>query len=93
MRYYLLAFFLLAACGTHHEAPPESASYQEIKPIIQNNCAIAGCHDNSNQKAFDEPRFKSSRAEARIRNGEMPLNRKLAANDKKALLDYFASVR
>lgn len=67
----------------------KQAAWDAVKPLVQQNCASAGCHDGKSQKAFNTDRWFDSNAKNRIANGTMPPNRTLAPQTKDALLDSF----
>jgi len=67
----------------------QQAAWDEVRPLVQQNCATAGCHDGRAQQAFNTARWFSSAALGRISNGSMPPNRALAPNVREALLDSF----
>lgn len=80
----LLLLFVLIACGEDKvetvqlpPAPgpvpiPGNISFKvDIKPLIENNCALSGCHANESFTR-SETKFLSSQAKARIGNDTMP---------------------
>ncbi len=76
--------------GDEPEPELQSEAFINIKDTIRANCSR--CHNGSIQKAFDsERRWRSSDAQNRIRNEQMPPDKRMEPNDKKTLLDYFAN--
>ena len=76
---------LFAACAYDNaedlygepDCPPDGVSFtEEILPIIQNNCAIAGCHVEGRQlptlETYDQIAANSEKVKIRTGNGTMP---------------------
>lgn len=79
-----LGFCFLSSCGIEKtemvpapvtppvDKPPGGFSFQrDVKPILDSNCALSGCHANAAFLAT-EGAFLNSKGPARITNGSMP---------------------
>jgi uncharacterized membrane protein len=76
---------IVGGCAYDNEAdlygtpacPPDEISFsQDIKPIIQTNCAIANCHVDGRQlpslETFEQIQANAQRIKSRTGNGTMP---------------------
>jgi hypothetical protein len=81
----ITALFIVIGCAydnaeeLYGEAgcPPNGVSFtQNIEPIIQNNCAISGCHVNGRQlpalETYEQIAANAQRILFRTSNGTMP---------------------
>lgn len=91
-----LAVIFLPSCGPAPAPRPEApapgggggaAGWDSVKALVQKDCAGSGCHDGT-QRPFDEARFKSSKAKARLEAGTMPPGGRISAADKSAMLNF-----
>lgn len=92
------------ACGINNAARPppippvppvdidRDTFLSEIKPVLQANCALSGCHDNTYFESADG--FLNSNAPSRIINGSMPPSyspkfRQWTDDKRSSVLDWY----